>query len=280
IFIILIKRILFQNVSHSNFSKVCYILSTYEGCSSFIINEQRKYTQKTYKKVTHCLFDLDGTVLDSEVIYHKIIKQICNKYGKKYTKELEIKMYGETDREICLTVVKQLKLPISADEFELQLHYLALKLLPGAPLQKGAERLLNHLHDCKIPMALATNSTEQAVRLHATIRPKLFGMFHHKVSVTDPEVDRGKPNPDIYLVAASRFREKPKPIQCLVFEDSAIGVEAAKEAGMQVVMIPDSRLGREQTRIATLVIRSLLDFKPELFGLPPFDNIPKRNSRI
>ncbi|KAJ0182892.1 hypothetical protein K1T71_000868 [Dendrolimus kikuchii] len=167
----------------------------------------------------------------SEVMYHKIVTEICEKYGKKYSKELEIKV----------------------------------SIL-------GAERLLRHLYDYNIPMALATNSTEQAVNLHATARPKLFGMFSHKVSATDPEVDRGKPNPDIYLVAAARFPSKPKPSNCLVFEDSKIGVDAAREAGMQVVMIPDRRLERELTRHATLVLRSLLDFKPELFGLPPFDN--------
>ncbi|XP_063836681.1 probable pseudouridine-5'-phosphatase [Ostrinia nubilalis] len=209
-------------------------------------------------------------------MYHKMIKQICEKYGRKYTKELRIRMYGVTDREICLTVVKELKMPISADEFEMQLGDLAKKVLPAAPLQKGAERLLTHLHDYKIPMALATNSTEQAVRLHATARPRLFGLFNHKVCASDPDVDRGKPHPDIYLVAANRFPEKPKPIQCLVFEDSACGVEAATAAGMQVVMIPDPRLDREQTRHATLVIRSLMDFQPELFGLPPFDEKPER----
>ncbi|KAL0858711.1 hypothetical protein ABMA27_011190 [Loxostege sticticalis] len=208
-------------------------------------------------------------------MYHKMMKQICEKYGRKYTKELRIRMYGVTDREICMTVVKELKMPISADELELQLGDLAKKVLPAAPIQKGAERLLTHLHDHKIPMALATNSSEQAVRLHATARPKLFGKFNHKVCASDPEVDRGKPHPDIYLVAAARFPEKPKPIQCLVFEDSACGVEAANAAGMQVVMIPDPRLDRELTRHATLVIRSLLDFQPELFGLPPFDVQPE-----
>ncbi|CAK1546406.1 unnamed protein product [Leptosia nina] len=217
--------------------------------------------------------------LYSEIMYHKMIRQICEKYNKKYTKDLQVKLYGETDRQICLTVVKELKLSISADEFERQLNELAQRMLPGAPLLKGAERLLTHLYDHKIPMALATNATEQAVRLQATARPKLFGLFHHKVSVTDPEVYRGKPHPDIYLVAAARFPDKPKPKQCLVFEDSAIGVEAAKEAGMQVVMIPDSRLDREQTRRATLVLKTLMDFKPEKFGLPPFES-GRRISRV
>ncbi|XP_047542417.1 probable pseudouridine-5'-phosphatase [Vanessa atalanta] len=223
---------------------------------------------------------MDGTVLNSEVIYHQMIKKICEKYNIVYTKALQIKLYGVTDKQICETVVNELKMPISTYEFERQLGDLAEKLLPSAPLQKGAERLLTHLHDYKIPTALATNSTEQAVRLHATARPKLFGLFHHKVSVTDPEVFHGKPRPDIYLVAASRFPDKPKPKQCLVFEDSAVGVTSAIEAGMQVVMIPDARLDREHTRHATIVIQSLMDFQPELFGLPPFDDTPRRYSRI
>ncbi|CAF4888041.1 unnamed protein product [Pieris macdunnoughi] len=223
---------------------------------------------------------MDGTVLNSEIMYHKMIKQICDKYNKKYPKDLQIKLYGETDKAICTTVVRELKLPVSPDEFERQMNELAQKVLPGAPLLKGAERLLTHLHDHKILMALATNATEQAVRLQATARPKLFGLFHHKVSVTDPEVFRGKPQPDIYLVAASRFPDKPKPRECLVFEDSAVGVLAAKEAGMQVVMIPDSRLDRDQTRQATLVIKTLLEFKPELFGLPPFQDGPRPMERV
>ncbi|XP_045457870.1 pseudouridine-5'-phosphatase-like [Melitaea cinxia] len=223
---------------------------------------------------------MDGTVLNSEVIYHKMINELCGKYNRVYTKDLQIRMYGVTDREICETVVKELKMPISIDEFEKQLTDLAQKLLPSAPLQRGAERILTHLHDYKIPMALATNSTEQAVRLHAAVRPKLFGMFHHKVSITDPAVRQGKPSPDIYLVAASKFPDKPQPQQCLVFEDSAVGVTSAIEAGMQVVMIPDPRLDREHTRRATIVIQSLMDFKPELFGLPPFDDTPKRCDRV
>ncbi|XP_050678311.1 pseudouridine-5'-phosphatase-like [Leptidea sinapis] len=218
---------------------------------------------------------MDGTVLHTEILYHEMIREICEKYNKKYLKDLQAKLFGSTDREICEIIVKTLKLPISVDEFELQVNAIAAKVMPGAPLMEGAERLLTHLHDHKIPMALATNSTEQAVRLHASARPKLFGLFDHKVSVTDPEVYRGKPYPDIYLVAASRFPDKPKPAQCLVFEDSAIGVQAAKEAGMQVVMIPENRLSRDQTRHATLVIRSMLNFQPELFGLPPFEDRPQ-----
>nr|XP_037875425.1 pseudouridine-5'-phosphatase isoform X4 [Bombyx mori] len=207
-----------------------HFLCRHRPCVAVFVNKRKKFIS-----------------LHSEVLYHKIIREICEKYGKDYTKDLQTRMTGTTDREICVTVVDLLKLPISVDEFEKQLTDLAQKLLPSAPLLKGAKRLLTHLHDYKVPMALATNSTEQAVRLHALSRPKLFGMFHHK---------------------------------CLVFEDSVVGVEAAIKAGMQVVMTPGPRLQREHTRHATLVIKSLLDFKPELFGLPPFDKTLNKATEI
>ncbi|KAJ8919017.1 hypothetical protein NQ315_016922 [Exocentrus adspersus] len=57
--------------------------------------------------------------------------------------------------------------------------------------------------------------------------------------------------------------------RCLVLEDAATGVRAARAAGMQAVMVPSPEVTEELRKPATLVLKSLNDFKPELFGLPP-----------
>lgn len=81
---------------------------------------------------------------------------------------------------------------------------------------------------------------------------------------------RGKPDPECFIVTARRFEENPEPEKVLVFEDAVNGVESAAAAGMQVVMVPDSRLDRSFCKNATLVLNSLEEFRPEIFGLPKF----------
>ena len=83
-------------------------------------------------------------------------------------------------------------------------------------------------------------------------------------------MQNGKPAPDIFLQAASRWDPGPPPSACLVFEDAPSGLAAAQAAGMACVMVPDPNLDPSLTAGADLVLPSLLHFRPEVFGLPPF----------
>lgn len=175
--------------------------------------------------------------------------------------------------------VADLDLPITTAEFHRLFSALCRQRFLNLNLMEGAERLLLHLHKCGVPMALATSSSLEMAEIKMTNHQDLFSLFNHKVmGSTDPDVIHGKPAPDIFLVAGRRFADKPKPEQCLVFEDAPNGVRAACLAGMPSVMVPDDMVVPEMRKEATVVVRTLLDFKPEQFGLPPFDDDLSENS--
>ncbi|XP_051176376.1 pseudouridine-5'-phosphatase isoform X1 [Leptopilina boulardi] len=226
-----------------------------------------------YKHVTHCIFDMDGLLLDTERLYTEAFNRITNAHGKQFTWEHKAQTMGFKTREVSLWTIEHLELPITPNEFEKQLLKLYEELFPQSQFLPGAERLLMHLKENNIPIALATSSSKDSFELKTKKLTDVFNLFHHRVlGGSDPDVKKGKPNPDIFLVAADRFPDKPDPSKCLVFEDAPNGVEAGISAGMQVVMVPDPNLPKRFTEKATMVINSLIDFKPEEFGLPPFKN--------
>ncbi|XP_053615764.1 pseudouridine-5'-phosphatase-like isoform X1 [Plodia interpunctella] len=227
-----------------------------------------------YKPVTHVLFDMDGLILNTEDLYTVAFQNIISQYGKDYTFELKLKLMGLQTNETANMVISSLDLPITPEEFISQTTQEFQKLFPDTEVLPGARRLIEHLSKKNIPIGLATSSSKESYELKVNRHHKeLFSLFPYKtMGSSDPDVKRGKPHPDIFLVAASRFPDKPNPEMCLVFEDAVNGVKAARAAGMQVVMVPDTRVDASLTTEATLVIQSLEEFKPELFGLPPFDD--------
>ncbi|XP_049884945.1 pseudouridine-5'-phosphatase-like [Pectinophora gossypiella] len=226
------------------------------------------------KPVTHVLFDMDGLILNTEDLYTVAFQNILSQYGKTYTFDLKLKLMGLQAHETAESIVKELQLPLTPDEFQEESKKQFLKLFPDTKVLPGVRRLIEHLHKHKVPIGLATSASEESYNLKVNKHHKeLFSLFPYKTfGSSDPEVKRGKPYPDIFLVAASRFPEHPNPDKCLVLEDAVNGVKAARDAGMQVVMVPDPRVDESLTKNATLVLKSLEDFKPELFGLPPFEN--------
>ncbi|KAK9294900.1 hypothetical protein QLX08_010645 [Tetragonisca angustula] len=209
--------------------------------------------------------------MHTELIYTKAINHITNRYGREFTWDHKAKTMGFKTKDVAQAAVEMLSLPITADEFENEVVKLYQELFPSADLMPGVEQLLRHLKQNNIPIALATSSNKENFELKTQKWKHIFDLFNHKVlGGSDPEVTNGKPAPDIFLIAAKRFTDNPDPSKCLVFEDAPNGVKAAITAGMQVVMVPDPMLPKNYIKNPTLIVNSLEEFQPELFGLPPY----------
>jgi beta-phosphoglucomutase-like phosphatase (HAD superfamily) len=121
-------------------------------------------------------------------------------------------------------------------------------------------------------MAVATSGSQATTEAKIAAHREAFSKFHHVTTGNHPDVKAGKPAPDIFLVCAGLFDEEVDPSRCLVFEDAPSGVAAGVAAGMQVVAVPDKRVSPDVMRSASQVLYSMAEFKPEDFGLPPFDD--------
>ncbi|KRY20619.1 Pseudouridine-5'-monophosphatase, partial [Trichinella patagoniensis] len=228
--------------------------------------------KQQFGKVTHVIFDMDGLLLDTETVHEQCIGAIMKKYGKVFDWQLSLRILGASEKDGAEILIDEAQLPLTVEEFMKETAELEVEQFSQCNLMPGVERLLKHLHHCNIPMALCTSEREEYYLLKTKNHQQLFRLLNHRVCVpNNPEIKRGKPYPDCYLACASRF-PKPAlhPSQVLVFEDSLNGTLSALRAGMQVVMVPDSRMDEDKRRLATYSVQSLDQFKPELFGLPAF----------
>lgn len=201
-------------------------------------------------------------------------QEVASRYNKNFTFELKCKIMGKQSHELASSIINELNLPLTVEEFIVETRKIFDKLFLQSKVMPGVEKLLRHLHKHKIPMGLATSSSKEMYNLKVKNHHDLFELFTYKTwGSSDPDVKRGKPYPDIFFVAAAKFSDKPSSDKCLVFEDSINGVKAAVAAGMQVVMVPDPRLNRKLASEATLILSSMEDFRPEVFGLPAFDDL-------
>jgi len=219
-------------------------------------------------KVTHVIFDLDGTLLDTETAYRKGYRQVCSRHGvlDRLTPNLEATLAGQSAMQVAHTMKNECGMNISADALRSELDLEIQPILSGVKLKPGAEKLITHLSKNKVPLALASSSRRKNAKIKMRSYGSLFSSFSHMVFRDDEGISAGKPCPDVFIKAVDEFQTNVEAERVLVFEDSVNGVEAAKKAGMKVVMVPDTAAVDKSVDI----IQSLDDFRPEQYGLPPF----------
>lgn len=200
------------------------------------------------------IFDLDGTLIDTEPLYTLAAQEVVEPFGKVFDFELKREIMGGGALPGAKTVVDRLQLPITPEEYLTQREAVLVRLFEAVLPMAGAEQLVETLAARGIPLAIGTSSNRRLCELKLA-RQAFRHCFSVVVCSDDPEVKAAKPAPDIFRLAAARLGADPT--RCLVFEDSPKGVQAARAAGMQAIAVPDARMPREEFDGATQVLASL-----------------------
>lgn len=213
--------------------------------------------------ITSVIFDMDGLLFDTEVIYFECYKKAAKEWGLDFPFELFTACIG-ISREEAEKFMKQ----HFGDVVEpSQVHHRTYELVEeylqnGGPIsfRPGAKEAVEFFYKRGLKIGLASSNMRKWAEFY--LREK--GIYNYFSAITTcEEVKKLKPNPEVYLKTAQKLGAVPE--QCLVFEDSAPGATAAIAANMRTCMVPQlskpTRLIREQ---AFKIYHSLEDIYPDI----------------
>lgn len=223
---------------------------------------QHLFLENGYVKILGVIFDMDGLMLDTEPLYRIVWKRAAAACGYTITDEFYRRLVGR-GRTVAERILSEAFGPgFPMEKFRQLSREDEVRAFTFDPVatKPGLEELLALVEARGWPKAVAT-STERGLALPLL---KRMGLLDRFVAVaTGDEVTRGKPHPDLFLLAAERLGFAPGA--CLALEDSEAGVMAAASAAMPVYMVPDLvQPSEEVARAATGIFESLHDVKKEL----------------
>ena len=204
------------------------------------------------------IFDMDGTLIDSMQLWRNVDKDFLHSRGLKVPPDLFAELHqGNSFIQTAQYFKDRFGLPDSPESIMQEWTKMVSKHYEtDIELKPGAIELLSILHQKGLKIGLGTsNSLELAKKV--LLRNSVWHYF--QCAVTGDINLKGKPYPDIYILAAERLQEKPE--NCLVIEDTLTGVQAGKSAGMTVFAIYDEDSSDQHLLIKELVDAFYLDFK-------------------
>ena len=194
----------------------------------------RIHEDRTYPPLRAVLFDLDGLLINSEVLSQRNSLDVCREMGYAVDETVTRKMLGANAAE-CRRILRESVPDVDEEAYAVRVRERLFELFRRElrPLP-GAKDLLAFLTEAGIPFALATSSSRERVQLSLSVTglDRYFGTV-----LTGECAARSKPAPDLFLAAAEALHTPPE--NCLVFEDSVNGVRAGRAAGCMVCMVPD-----------------------------------------
>ena len=181
------------------------------------------------------IFDCDGTLADSMGLHYDAWKIALLSHGADLSEDLYYRWGGRPTRAIVESLNEMQGLFMDPEAISLHKEALYYTLLSDVKAIEPVVAFARKMHGKK-PLAVASGGGRKAVV--ATLESLgILSLFD--AIVTSEDYEQGKPSPDPYLEAAKRIGAAPAG--CLVFEDTEIGRQSAHAAGMECVLVPDSR---------------------------------------
>jgi HAD superfamily hydrolase (TIGR01509 family) len=198
--------------------------------------QKKQSGEKISGRFRAVLFDMDGTLIDTERIGAASWDHAGEELGITVPADVKRRMVGRTLPDIH-AIVREGMPDIDSDHLldRANHHYHRLVSEAPPPIKPGALEVLSWLKEREVPMAVATSS-RRAQAEDKLGRTGLRDFF--EVIVAGDEISRGKPDPEIFQVAAERLGFEAR--ECVVFEDSGPGIEAAERSGGLAVFIPET----------------------------------------
>ena len=200
------------------------------------------------------IFDMDGVLVDSYQAHWESWQFMAHELGRGLSQEQFVSTFGRTSREIiaqhwgadCL----------SADEiadFDRRKEALYREIVHrNFPVMDGAVELLRELHGAGMRLAVGSSGPPENVALAVE---RLGAEHWFNALVTGKDVTKGKPDPQVFLIAAHKLGVPPE--KCAVVEDAPVGIRAANAAKMASIALVSTGHTPESLSEARLVVRSL-----------------------
>ncbi|MDQ7025461.1 MAG: HAD family phosphatase [Anaerolineae bacterium] len=201
------------------------------------------------------IFDMDGTLVDSEIIWHHAEAELFAARNIPYTDDIREHIIGMRVDEMFIKLVDMLNLDHAPQELEAELVKRMLEKIPTMVKPKsGAQAIIEWTAAQNIPYCIASSSPLSIIE--STVNAQGWDdLIPHLYSADD--VPKGKPAPDVYLYAAEKLGVNPS--ECLALEDSPNGAKSAIAAGMTCYVVPDSHSKPEAFAAITAHVYSSLD---------------------
>jgi len=228
------------------------------------------------------IFDMDGVLVDTYHAHYRSWRAVAEAEGFPFSEEDFARTFGRTSREIIAqcwgakgrrkgtvpfslrdnwgspTVARSLsdeEIAALDDRKEAVFREILAEDFPAMP---GVHELLEGLHGAGFKLAVGSSGPPENVAL---VVERLPGGSLFSATVDGMDVTRGKPDPQVFLIAAERLGVPPD--RCAVVEDAPAGVQAAHAAGMAAVALLSTGRTRESLADADLVVESLGELSPE-----------------